>query len=203
MTLAQARDLFVTKPTARILALYVVATLFARLGVGAFTWVDAVVVAVILAMEPLTEWLVHVHLLHARRDFAMAVKHRAHHADPRNLDILFIPMRVIVLAPIVGVGLPIALQAPIGTALTIGLTSFSMLLAYEWTHFLIHTPYQPKTALYRRIWRAHRWHHFRNEHYWFGVTVHTADRLLGTYPDKDAVPLSPTAQSLHADLKQS
>jgi hypothetical protein len=203
VTLSQARSHFIGKPTARILAAYVVVTLAARVAVGGFTWVDAAIVAGILAMEPLTEWLVHVHLLHARRDFAMAVKHRAHHADPRNLDILFIPMRVIVLAPLVAVGVPLALQAPLGVALTIGLTSFSMLLAYEWTHFLIHTPYQPKTALYRRIWRAHRWHHFRNEHYWFGVTIHTADRVLGTYPDKDAVPLSPTAQSLHADLKQA
>ena len=31
----------------------------------------------------------------------------------------------------------------------------------------------------------------------------TADRLLRTYPDKDAVELSPTARSLHSDLQQS
>ena len=198
MTLGEARRLFVTKPTARILTVYVLLTAAARVAVGDVTWVDAVVAGGILAFEPLTEWLVHVHLLHARRDFAMAVKNRAHHADPRNLDILFIPMRVIVLAPVLGFGLPLALRAPLGVALTAGLTGFSMLLAYEWTHFLIHTPYQPRTALYRRIWRAHRWHHFRNEHYWFGVTIHTADRLLGTYPDKDAVELSPTARSLHS-----
>jgi hypothetical protein len=88
------------------------------------------------------------------------------------------------------------LQSGVAVALTAGLTGFSMLLVYEWTHFLIHTTYQPRTKTYRRIWRAHRWHHFRNEHYWFGVTIHTADRLLGTYPDKEAVELSPTARTL-------
>ena len=121
-------------------------------------------------------------------------------ADPRDLDILFIPMYVIALAPVIGIGLPLLLQADLGVALTAGLTGFSMLLVYEWTHFLIHTPYRPKSKLYTRIRRAHIWHHFRSEHHWFGVTIHTADRLLGTYPDKDAVPLSPTARRLHADL---
>jgi hypothetical protein len=196
MTLGEARRLFVTKPTPRILAAYVVVTAAARLAVGDLGWRDAAVAGGILAFEPFTEWLVHVHLLHSPRNLSIAVKHRAHHADPRDLDILFVPMGVIALAPIIGVGVPLVLQAGLGVALTAGVTGFGMLLAYEWTHFLIHTPYQPRTRTYRRIWRAHRWHHFRNERYWFGVTIHTADRILGTYPDKDAVELSPTARTL-------
>jgi hypothetical protein len=41
-------------------------------------------------------------------------------------------------------------------------------------------------------------HHFKNEHYWFGVsTPGTADRVLGTYPDPQSVPTSPTAKNLH------
>lgn len=197
MTLRVARRLFATKPTARVLALYVLVTAIARVALGRWTWTDLIVGAGILAFEPFTEWLVHVHLLHSPRNISIARKHRAHHADPRDLDILFVPMPVIALAPLIGIGLPLLLTATLRVALTTGLTGFAMLLTYEWTHFLIHTPYQPKTALYRKLWRAHRWHHFRNEHYWFGVTVHLADRVLRTYPDKDAVELSPTARSLH------
>jgi hypothetical protein len=200
VTLGEARRLFVTKTTARVLAAYILLTLVARIAVGAWSWRDAAVALGILAFEPFTEWLVHVYVLHSRRDIAIARKHRAHHADPRDLDILFIPMEVIVVAPLVGIGLPLLLQSGLAVALTAGLTGFSMLLVYEWTHFLIHTPYHPKTKTYARIRRAHIWHHFRNEHHWFGVTIHVADRLLRTYPDKDAVPLSPTARSLHADL---
>lgn len=200
MTLGEARRQFARQDTARILATYIAITAGIRLAIGGFTWTDAIVVGAILAAEPFTEWLIHVFVLHSRRDFELSVKHRAHHADPRNLEILFIPMRVIVLAPVIGIGVPLLLTAPLSVALTAGLTGFSMLLVYEWTHYLIHTPYQPKTRTYRRIRRAHRWHHFRNEHYWFGVTIHTADRLLRTYPDKDAVELSPTARSLHSDL---
>jgi hypothetical protein len=196
VSLQDARRLFATKPTARILAAYVVLTAAARVAVGRWSWTDAVIVAAIVAAEPFTEWVIHVFVLHSRRDISIARKHRAHHADPRDLDILFIPMGVIALAPAIGIGLPLLAQAGIAHALTYGLVGFSMLLVYEWTHFLIHTPYQPRSRTYRRVWRAHRWHHFRNEHYWFGVTIHTADRLLGTYPDKEAVELSPTARTL-------
>jgi sterol desaturase/sphingolipid hydroxylase (fatty acid hydroxylase superfamily) len=49
------------------------------------------------------------------------------------------------------------------------------------------------------VWRAHRNHHYRNEHYWFGVTVHLADHLLGTFPEKTAVDASPTARTLGVD----
>jgi len=66
-------------------------------------------------------------------------------------------------------------------------------LAYEWTHHLIHTDYVPRSRFYKGLWRAHRLHHFRNENYWYGVTSGLGDRLLGTYPGKDDVPLSPTA----------
>jgi hypothetical protein len=141
-----------------------------------------------------------VFVLHSRRDISIARKHRAHHADPRDLDILFIPMGVIAVAPLIGVGVPLVARAGLAHALTYAVTGFSMLLVYEWTHFLIHTPYHPKTKTYARIRRAHIWHHFRNEHHWFGVTIHTADRLLRTYPARDDVPLSPTARNLGADL---
>ena len=62
-------------------------------------------------------------------------------------------------------------------------------LAYEWTHYLVHTDYRPKRALYRAIWRNHRLHHFKNEHYWFAVTTPgTADRVLRTYPIRPRSP---------------
>ena len=74
-------------------------------------------------------------------------------------------------------------------------------LGYEWTHYLIHSDYKPKTRVYRAIWRNHRQHHFKNEHYWFTVTSSgTADRVLGTYPDPATVATSPTAKNLHAAI---
>jgi sterol desaturase/sphingolipid hydroxylase (fatty acid hydroxylase superfamily) len=63
-------------------------------------------------------------------------------------------------------------------------------------HFLIHSTYRPKGWYYRYIYRAHRLHHFRNENYWFGVTVHLGDHVLRTFPGKDDVPVSATAFTL-------
>jgi hypothetical protein len=71
-------------------------------------------------------------------------------------------------------------------------------LLYEWTHYLIHSDYKPRTRAYKAVWRNHRLHHYKNEHYWFTVTTTaTADRLFGTYPDPATVETSPTAKDLH------
>jgi sterol desaturase/sphingolipid hydroxylase (fatty acid hydroxylase superfamily) len=88
--------------------------------------------------------------------------------------------------------------------LSLGLTYLLVVaalgLGYEWTHFLIHSDYRPKSRLYKAIWRNHRLHHYKNEHYWFTVTTSgTADRILGTYPDPTTVETSPTAKNLHAE----
>ena len=71
-----------------------------------------------------------------------------------------------------------------------------MLLTYEWTHYLVHAPYRAKTQFFRKRSRNHRLHHFKNEHYWFGVTMKLGDKVLGTYPDERNVELSPTARTL-------
>ena len=72
------------------------------------------------------------------------------------------------------------------------------LFRYEWSHFLIHTPYVPRTRWYRAIWRNHRLHHFKHEGYWMGVSSNLGDRVLGTNPDQRTVQRSATARTLHA-----
>jgi hypothetical protein len=204
MTLGDAYRLFATKPTARVLGSVVAGLAAARVALGEFTWLDLVVVAAILGLEPFTEWLIHVHLLHYKPksiggrtlDPLIARKHRAHHADPKDLDLVFIPLSVLWFALAVGLVVPLLVADTTAGAVTVSLASLGMLLVYEWTHFLIHSDYRPKSAFYRRLWRTHRWHHYRNENYWFGVTMHTGDRVLRTYPHRDAVPLSDTARTL-------
>ena len=68
-----------------------------------------------------------------------------------------------------------------------------------WTHYLLHSDYRPRSKAYRAIWRNHRLHHYKSEHYWFTVTTAgIADRVLGTYPDPSEVETSPTVRALHA-----
>jgi sterol desaturase/sphingolipid hydroxylase (fatty acid hydroxylase superfamily) len=79
------------------------------------------------------------------------------------------------------------------------LTGYVLVGVYEWTHFLIHTGHRPRSRYYRSIWRNHLLHHYKNEHFWHGITNTVSDRLLGTYRDQAEVPRSPTARTLHRD----
>jgi hypothetical protein len=126
-------------------------------------------------------------------------KHRAHHRNPKDEELIFVPWKFLVAVVTIGAVLYLLLLPTLRLGVMTMAASFTMLLVYEWTHFLIHSTYRPKTRLYRYVWRAHRLHHYRNENYWFGVTMHAADHVLRTFPEKDAVPASPTARTLGVD----
>lgn len=203
-TLGDELRTFLRHPNSRLLLAATAVALAARVALGGWRIADAVVAAVILGLEPLTEWLIHVFLLHARPktvaghtyDSLVARKHRAHHLDPRDVDLVFVPKRVLHGALPGAVVLYGLLLRDLRLASTAVLVSYAMLTLYEWTHFLIHSRYLPKGRYYRYIWRAHRLHHYRNERYWFGVTIHLADHALRTFPARDDVPVSPTAKTL-------
>lgn len=175
-----------------------------RLALGDWSWWDAAIVAGVVAFWPLQEWLIHVFILHYRPvtilgrtlDFAVPRSHRRHHGDPWNIDILFIPSHVFLYAIPLQVALWVGLAPTLPLAFT-GLATFYLLtLHYEWVHYLVHTRYRPKSWLYDRLWRNHRLHHCKNEHYWFGVTMLSGDRLLGTAPALGDVPTSATCRTL-------
>jgi hypothetical protein len=189
-------------------AIFAVA-LTARIVVGDWQITDALVPLVMLALFPFFEWMIHVFILHWRPkrvgrltiDPLLSREHRAHHVDPRSIPLIFIPWKSLaawVLPLTIAVAL-LAFPRP-GMGLTYLVCIAVAGLAYEWTHYLIHTDYKPKTRFYRAIWRNHRNHHYKNEHYWFTVTSSgTADRVLRTYPDPGAVESSPTVKNLHAE----
>ena len=195
---------FARQPSARFIAAVLTGLVVARLAVARWSLADAVVAVVIVALQPFTEWVIHVFVLHARPrrvfgrevDLLLARKHRLHHRDPRDLDLVFIPMPALVPGLLVIVAAVVALSPHRSVGLSGLVTGVTMLFVYEWTHFLIHTRYRPRTRYYRYIHRAHRLHHYRNERYWFGVTVHLADHVLRTFPARDEVPASPTARTL-------
>ncbi len=198
---------FVRHPSPWMIATVFVAALVARIAVGDWQFTDALVPLIVIGTFPLTEWIIHVTVLHWRPrhlgpltiDSELARKHRAHHTDPRATPLVFIPPKSLTLTIVALVAIGLLAFPRLGLGLTFLLTITTLGLLYEWTHYLIHTDYKPKHALYRAIWRNHRHHHYKNEHYWFTVTTSgTADRLLGTAPDPATVATSPTARHLHA-----
>jgi hypothetical protein len=110
-----------------------------------------------------------------------------------QLMLLAVPVELAVGALLVGL---VAGPVPIGALMSGGLAAYVAIGVYEWTHFLIHTAYRPRSRYYRAVWRNHRLHHFKNERYWHGITNNISDRVLGTNPDQAAVPRSRTARTL-------
>ncbi|MBD0860526.1 sterol desaturase family protein [Gordonia sp. zg691] len=207
LTLRGAFAEFLRHPSPWIMAGFLAIALTARVWLGDWGFADLLVPAVMVASFPLVEWLIHVFVLHWRPkrlgpvtiDPLVSRKHREHHQDPRDIPLIFIPWQV--LAPIVvaAVGIGLLVFASPERGLTFMVVLAMIGLTYEWTHYLIHTDYRPRHRLYKSLWRNHRFHHYRNEHYWFTVTTAgTADRLLRTYPDPETVEKSPTAKDLHA-----
>ncbi len=191
----------------------IAAALAARLYVGQWSWRDVAVPLLLLAAQPFVEWVIHKYLLHLKPisirgrqvELYGSIQHRRHHHTPSDLDRVLlksievvgflaqIALLIAVLALIADVTLGGRVLAP---ALTGLLFAYAGLFRYEWSHFLIHTPYVPRSRWYRTIWRNHRLHHFKHEDYWMGVSSNLGDRLLGTNPDQKTVRRSPTARTL-------
>jgi hypothetical protein len=186
----------------------------ARVWIGDPTWRDAVAVVAMLIVYPFGEWAIHVYLLHMRPlvlrgrriDPPAARDHREHHMRPNDLWMLLltpkelaqllllaVPATVAVGGLIVGL---VAGSVPLGAVVSAGIAGYVAIGVYEWTHFLIHTAHRPRSRYYRAVWRNHRLHHFKNEHYWHGITNNVSDRVLGTNPDQREVPKSRTARTL-------
>ncbi|MFY9920988.1 MAG: sterol desaturase family protein [Mycobacterium sp.] len=206
-TLSDAVGEFWKHPSPWVIGAVLAVALTARVVIGDWQISDGVVPVVMLALFPFLEWVIHVFVLHWRPktigrvtiDPLLAREHRRHHVDPRDIPSIFIPWKVLLWAAPLVIGIALLAFPRLGLGLTYLVFLMVLGLGYEWTHYLIHSDYKPKTRFYRAIWRNHRQHHFKNEHYWFTVTSSgTADRVLGTYPELTTVETSPTAKNLHA-----
>ena len=195
---------FLTHASPQLIALFIAVTATWRLALGNFGWGDLLVALALVAYFPFNEWLIHVFMLHYKPvkvlgrtvDFYLPRTHRRHHADPWNIYWIFIPRHVHYWTPLTAALILWALWPWKELALT-GLTVYLLLgLHYEWVHYLAHIPWCPDVAYYQRRVREHRYHHFRNENYWWGVSMGLGDRVLGTAPKVDEVGRSGTTSTL-------
>ena len=202
--LRPALAVFFRHASPRVLSALVVIAVGVRVLLGGWSLWDLAVAVGIVTFWPLQEWLIHVFILHyqpltlfgRKLDFKVPILHRAHHRDPWRLDLLFIPVHVFAFVPLL-VGAVVLLGVSRPQLVSTGLVAyFALSLHYEWVHFMIHTLYRPRLGYYQRLARNHLLHHFRNEHYWYGVTMLQADGWLRTAPEPNAVPKSATCMSL-------
>ena len=213
-TKSEVAAVYIRRGSAQVLIAAAMVLVAARLVLGGLGRGDLIALWATVAITGTVEWIIHKYLLHAPDDswtgrtLGTGAGHKEHHLDPTHLDWLLlggIDAAVFVTAfGAVTAAWTIPLMWITGSAL-LGpfVTAWALaaigLAHYEWVHLLVHTKYRPRTRYYRRLARNHRLHHYRNEHYWLGVTANSGDRLLRTYPKhKTDVPLSDTARSLGA-----
>ncbi|GAA4372550.1 sterol desaturase family protein [Nocardioides caricicola] len=207
VSLGGAWRAFWRAPSPWMISTFLVAAVAGRVAVGGGARWEPLIPVALVAAFPLIEWVIHVCILHWRPrrlgpleiDSLLAREHRAHHADPRDLPLVFIPWRALLWLLPAYVVVAWLVTPTTTSMLTLLVSVYGIKLGYEWTHYLVHSDYRPRSRWFRSVWRNHRLHHYKNEHYWFTVTTAgTADRLLGTYPDPSTVETSPTVRDLHA-----
>ncbi|MCA9562780.1 MAG: sterol desaturase family protein, partial [Myxococcales bacterium] len=193
--LGQAFRVFLRYPTPAIISTLFVVSSFVRLVLGRWSAWDLVASAIVVGYWPFQEWFAHKYLLHLKPfrflgrtiDIYPAARHRAHHQNPSDFSLVFLPWHVPLIAFAAFVGLGYLVFHSFALTMTIMTTFSAVALAYEWIHFITHTDYVPKTAYMRRIWRNHRLHHYKNEHYWFSFTMPAMDEWMGTGGPHDQV----------------
>lgn len=213
LSLSQAFRIFIRERSPRILLLSTTFLLGSRLlsavGSGALTWWDLGSWIALGLLHPFVEWTMHVFVLHFRPrtlgglklDLPSARYHRAHHVDPWDLRYVAMPLSAL----LTGFGLLFVTAAVLLPTWSVvhSLMAGALLLGlnYEWCHFLVHTSYRPRAWMYKRIYKFHRLHHFKNENYWMGVSRHLGDYVLGTMKDVREVENSQTAKDLLASYE--
>lgn len=217
-SLGAAAQLFKRFGSPRAMAAGLALAVIARLAVSTSTdwsvW-DLVAIVIVVSLIPFVEWFIHLTILHAKPREVRGVTidpgigHREHHLNPasvnwvllRGIDaVVFQVVNAAVVVVVVGVPLWLAGADVVGPVLTGVVVAVLGLAHYEWSHFIFHTAYRPKTRYYRRLKSNHRLHHWRNERYWLGITSNFGDRVLRTYPrSRSAVPASDTAKTLGID----
>ncbi|QDT02999.1 Fatty acid hydroxylase superfamily protein [Rubripirellula lacrimiformis] len=197
----------------RVLVVTCAISLIARIVVGQSGWQDLAVVASVIVMWPIQEWLIHAWLEHRppiqignrKMELLITKTHRAHHRNPWDpkygLTTTYFVIGFLGCVPLLW-SIPYQIGwLPLGAVMSGNLITFLLILNYEWIHYLIHTSYVPKGRLYRRLWRNHRLHHFQNENFWYGLTMLGGDRLLGTQPTKSLAGRSDTVMNLGVDIQ--
>jgi len=104
LSLGAAWREFWKHPSPWMISAFLLGSVLARVVLGGGSWWELVIPTALVALFPVIEWCIHVAILHWRPrslgpvtlDSLLAREHRAHHADPRDLPLVFIPWKALV-----------------------------------------------------------------------------------------------------------
>ena len=179
-------------------AALVLFSLFAAVRVP-FSWVAALIGALVFFAS---EYTTHRFLFHAKPSkmpWLLKLQHRLHydhHIDPPKLELLFLPPWFVIPVTFLYFGIFFAVTRNLTLSLSFVFGAMAALAYYEWVHLVAHVPFNPVTPFGRYVKKYHLWHHFKNEHLWYGVTNPSMDHVMGTYRNVDEVERSTTVREI-------
>jgi hypothetical protein len=188
-----------------IASVVVIVTLI-RLLLGRFSRWEMGLGAVVIVVWIFQEWAMHRYLLHmkplnllGKRIYpSFARRHRQHHDKPWVPETMFPrPYSVIRATLLLVMFWIIVTPTPALAATGMGVYSI-MALLFEWSHFLSHAAYRPRSRFCSILFASHWHHHFTSERYWYSFTLPFVDSLLGTGPDPKSIAVSPALRALEA-----
>ena len=164
----------------------------------------------VILLAPFAEWLLHKYVLHASYDQTneavvdyMEKLHVGHHREPQRVEYYFAPLSAGLTLPLGFFFIILILSQKLTLAISFSLSITLYFLFYEWIHLAHHIDeYRPKTPWGKRLKKAHKWHHFKNENYWWGITSALGDHLLKTFPEPQDISKSETVLNLEKSFKE-
>lgn len=181
-----------------VAALAVLAALFAFHAIR-FVWFALPVGAAAFFVNEYTTHRFAFHAPPSKIPFVLALQHRLHydhHVEPDRIDLLFLPYWFVIPTALAFFAVFALVTRDLGAALSLLAGALLALTYYEWVHYVAHVPYAPRTRWARWMKKYHLWHHFKNEHLWYGVTNPSMDVPFRTYARVDAVDRSATTRKL-------
>lgn len=157
----------------------------------------------LLFLAPWFEWIIHKFALHVRhqskypgfQDYLDKI-HLYHHQDPKYIPYVYAPFPVPLVIPVSFFLVISLLLLSFHAGLAIFTFTLAYYLYYEWIHLAHHIDsYTPVTKRGKILKKAHQWHHYKNENFWWGVTSSLGDKTLKTWMDPKEVERSPTVRN--------
>ena len=161
-------------------------------------------VSLVLFSAPFFEWAVHKYFLHYPFDFKNEKLkkffykiHEGHHEYPSDRELIFAPTIVGLSVPLIFFLIVLGISKNLELSHTAAFFSLAYYCYYEWIHLAHHTDsYTPVTNRGKKLKRHHTFHHFKNEHYWWGVTTILGDQIFNTDPTHNKIQKSQTTKNI-------
>jgi MFS family permease len=153
-----------------------------------WSWLDVLIIAGLISLRGILEWVLHAYFWHARRlpllgrvVNPLTVLHARHHKNPVDTEaLLFSGPSVLVVFVLMMLSLTLALPS-FSLALTVSIASLAILMIHEFYHVVAHSDIEPRSVLLRPAVLCHRAHHYIDASVCMGVSSILGDKLFGTY----------------------